>query len=340
MENDKVYIQHPGKVVEDSRFSHMMALMLDPSTNYKRGLIRCITSRTGDPGIEGNVDRSELYFVHEDRPDHFLVDNRVTILDEAKIVAHIADAKSGWDFIGLEDPDIWIDKKTGVTHVYFTIPIRHEAHHTAVILGHAQGINLDSLEMKQPMLLPQQFGGKGNGAKELSIAPINEKGVRLNLIESSENSFDDGASVVQVAIAHSMDSPWEYGEILFHPKEHNISWIAGHASPGPLLPQTFIDMGKGKLLGILNGREASKHIAGKIIYGMFSIGLCIYDYENGKIDWVSPESFIRDSEARNITFASQFVETVLGEGILYAHVDDSFVRAYTLRADAIKSLLP
>ena len=53
-----------------------------------------------------------------------------------------------------------------------------------------------------------------------------------------------------------------------------------------------------------------------------------------------PEPFIQDSEAITITFASQFVETAQGEGILYAHVDDSFVRAYNLKAESIKSLLP
>ncbi len=73
---------------------------------------------------------------------------------------------------------------------------------------------------------------------------------------------------------------------------------------------------------------------------MFSVGLFIYDYENGKIDWVSPEPFIQDSEAVSITFASQFVEIGPGKGILYAHVDDSFVRAYTLKAELLKSLLP
>ena len=73
------------------------------------------------------------------------------------------------------------------------------------------------------------------------------------------------------------------------------------------------------------------------------MGLFIYDYENGKIDWVSPEPLIEDtevSEKRAITFASQFVQTELGQGILYAHVDDSFVRAYSINASAIISLLP
>jgi hypothetical protein len=90
----------------------------------------------------------------------------------------------------------------------------------------------------------------------------------------------------------------------------------------------------------MNGREANKKIEGKTKYGIFSVGLFIYDYEKGKIDWVSPEPLIRDTEAKTITFASQFVETNQGEGILYAHVDDSFVRAYTLYADGLKALLP
>ena len=90
----------------------------------------------------------------------------------------------------------------------------------------------------------------------------------------------------------------------------------------------------------MNGREANQKLGDKIKYGMFSVGLFIYDYENGKVDWVSPEPLIRDSEAKIITFASQFVETKNGEGVLYAHVDDSFVRAYTLYAEEIRALLP
>jgi hypothetical protein len=65
----------------------------------------------------------------------------------------------------------------------------------------------------------------------------------------------------------------------------------------------------------------------------------VYDYEKGKIEWVSPEPFIQDSEAVTITFASHFIETGEGEGILYAHVDDSFVRAYTLKSEQVKQFL-
>jgi len=93
-------------------------------------------------------------------------------------------------------------------------------------------------------------------------------------------------------------------------------------------------------LGLINGREANQKVDDKTKYGEFSIGLFIYDYEKGEIDWVSPKPFIRDSQAKTITFASQFIEKEKGTGILYAHIDDSFVRMYRLSAEAIKSLLP
>jgi hypothetical protein len=242
------------------------------------------------------------------------------------------------DFIGLEDPDIWVDEENNLLHVYFTFPFinKSEEDKNKIHLGHAVGKNLDSLEMTMPALMADEIGG----AKELSIAPINKQGFRYNLVESSKKEDNFTYSVVRLAITEDMSKPWKFGEIVFHPKEHNISWIGGHASPGPLLPKSFIDVGEGKLLGIMNGRETNQKIGDEIKYGMFSVGLFIYDYENGKIDWVSPKSFIQDGEAVTITFASQFVETKPGEGILYAHVDDSFVRAYTLKAELIKPLLP
>ena len=240
----------------------------------------------------------------------------------------------------MEDPDIWIDEKTKLTHVYFTIPIKSSDSEKKIRihLGHATGKDLRSLEMTDPVLLDNQV--LGASAKEVSIAPVNSKGVRYNLIESRDREPEATYSIVRVAVAEDMGKQWQYGETVFHPTEHNIPWIGGHASPGPLFPRSFIDVGEGKLLGVMNGREANKKIGDQITYGMFSVGLFIYDYENGKIEWVSPNPFIRDSEARTITFASQFVETSPSEGILYAHVDDSFVRAYTLYAEGIGAMLP
>ena len=315
----------------------MMAVALDPSSHYKRGVIRCITSREGDVATKGYIDRSELYTISGETLEKFSVGERLQIKNEKEILDQL-DSKN-WNFIGLEDPDIFVDDKVGLTHLYFTMPLlnKDKTKEQALIhLGHAVGKSLDSLEMTMPAL---QADAK-NTAKEVSIAPINSKGIRYNLVESSSVEERVWYSTVRVAIAKDMGAPWQFGETVFHPKKQNIPWIGGHASPGPLFSKQFIDVGEGKTLGVINGREANRQEDGKTIYGMFSVGLFIYDYEHGTIDWVSPEPLIRDTEAKTITFASQFVETKLGEGILYAHVDDSFVRAYTLYADGIRQLLP
>ncbi|MFA6552062.1 MAG: hypothetical protein WCT19_01005 [Candidatus Paceibacterota bacterium] len=337
METEKFYKQHAGKaVVTDERFKLIMAIALDPTADYKNGVIRCITSRSGEIGIKGNLDRSVLHFVKKNQAGIFEIGEQMYIKNGKDIIDNLL--KNGGDFIGLEDPDIWIDEKTGRKHLYFTIPIIFLDDHekNQIYLGHAVGKDLNSLEMTEPVLSPVN----GEGAKEVSIAPVNKNGFRFNLVESKNCIGKTSYSVVKIAVAEDMGKSWKYGETVFHPKEQKIPWIGGHASPGPLLPKDFIDVGEGKMLGIMNGREANKKVGNEIIYGIFSVGLFIYDYENGKIDWVSPEPLIRDSEARTITFASQFVPTENGKGILYAHVDDSFVRAYTLEADKIRILLP
>ncbi len=339
----KNYTQHAGKAVEsNAQFKHVMAITLDPTADYKRGLVRCITSREGDVSVRGYVDRSELHFLSGDSLEHFTIGDRIKIKNENEIIKQLCG--KDLDFIGLEDPDIFIDEKTGLMHLYCTMPFLVSStkgttnKKVLIYLGHAVGKNINSLEMTEPVLMVDE--ATEAGAKEVSIAPLNSKDFRYNLIESSIKEKDFIYSTVRVAVAEDMGKNWQYGETVFHPKEHNIPWIGGHASPGPLLPKNFIDLGTGKMLGIINGREANTKIGDDIKYGMFSVGLFIYDYENGKIDWVSPEPLIQDSEAKTITFASQFVETGEGTGILYAHVDDSFVRAYTLEAKKLKNLLP
>lgn len=331
-----LYSEHKGKVVENGKeFKHLMAISLDPKTDYKTGILRCITSRKGDVAVKGFADRSELHKISGNSLYDFSIGEKLVIENEAEVVTKLVE--EGGDFIGLEDPDIYIDEE-GLTHVYFTIPIKYPHKRPQIHLGHAVGKSLDSLKMTEPVLKDVlKFS-----AKELSIAPVNSKGFRYNLVESRRHDEKENTyySVVVVAIAKNMAEPWSYGETAFHPKDHSIPWIAEHASPGPLFPRSFIDVGPGKLLGVLNGREVSKKVDDKIVYGMFSVGLFIYDYENGKIDWVSPKPFIKDSEARTITFASQFVETGNGEGVLFAHVDDSFVRAYDIKAELIRQLLP
>lgn len=332
----KRYFEHPGRAVETGgKFQHVMAISLDPRSGYKTGVIRCIKSREGDVTTSGYIDWSVLYRVSGESIEHFSIGKELVIKNQEKIVEQLSGA--GSDFLGLEDPDIWIDEESGLMHLYFTMPFRGTKKDEFFIhLGHAVGKDLDSLEMTMPVLLDDGAGS----AKEVSIAPINKKEIRYNLFESSVKEKDFTYSTVRVAIAEDMGESWKLGETVFHPKERNISWIGGHASPGPLFPKSFIDVGEGKLLGVINGREANRKVGDETKYGMFSVGLFIYDYENGKIDWVSPEPFIRDSEAKTITFASQFVEQANGVGILYAHVDDSFIRAYTLNTQELKKILP
>ena len=332
----KLYIECENKAVEmDGRFEHVMALALDPSCDYEKGIIRCITSREGDVAKKGYVDRSVLCHVEKNKSGTYEIREKVCIKNEHEIIEKLNMQKL--DFIGLEDPDIWIDDKTGMKHIYFTIPLLDKKNNNSIIhLGHAQGKSLDDLEMTMPVLAEKE----GFGAKEVSIAPLNKKGFRYNLVESSDHDKGYWYSTVRVAIARDMEGVWEFGETVLHPKEKNIAWIGEHASPGPLLPKSFIDVGEGKCLGFLNGRGVKEKIGSEFKYGAFSVGLFIYDYEEGKIDWVSPDYFIRDSEAKTITFASQFVETAKGEGVLYAHVDDSFVREYKIKADDLRKLLP
>ena len=333
----KGYTEHVGKVIDiDKTFKLVMAIALDPSSGYKEGIIRCITSRKGNVETSGYIDRSELHTIKGDSLEHFTIGERLKMRNEYEITKQFVG--DGWVLIGLEDPDIFIDDFTGLTHLYFTMPflIKNKGL-SSVNLGHAVGTNLSSLEMTMPVLLADE---KNTCAKEVSIAPINKLGFRYNLVESNDHINGVWYSTVRVAIAKDLGKQWEFGETIFHPNKHKIPWIAGHASPGPLLPRTFIDPGNGKMVGIINGREANQIIGDDIKYGTFSVGLFIYDYEEGKIDWVSPMPLIQDSQAKSITFASQFVETAKGEGILYAHVDDSFVRAYTLHADRIRLLLP
>jgi hypothetical protein len=330
-------VEHSGQVVTKGQFKHVMAITLDPSSGYRKGVIRCITKREGDVGVKGFIDRSVLHCVYGSSLNKFKIGSRLNIKNEKKIIDRLCG--QGREFIGLEDPDIWIDEKAGLTHFYFTIPLLGSGtRHSLIHLGHAVGKDLNSLCMTMPVLFAK--AEKVDHAKEVSIAPANSRGVRLNLIESKSRKGGISYSTVRVAIAEDMGKPWKFGKTVFHPAKNRLEWIAGHASPGPLFPDTFIDVGRGKRLGVINGREANRNVGDKTIYGVFSVGLFIYDYEAGKIDWVSSKPLIRDSKARTITFASQFVQTKKDSGILYAHVDDSFVRAYTLNPDGIKKLLP
>ena len=209
MDTKKPYTQHEGRVVEDARFAHVMALTLDPSVGYTRGVIRCITSREGSVAEKGFIDKSELYRVSGDTLERFSIGERLEIKNKDEIVRELS--VDGLEFLGLEDPDIWIDEQTGLTHLYFTMPFLSRAgdeERFQIHLGHAVGKSLESLEMTMPVL--RAGIGRNATAKEVSIAPLNGTSVRLNLFESSNIEGGIWYSTVRTAIAHDMGKPWEF----------------------------------------------------------------------------------------------------------------------------------
>lgn len=334
-----MYVKEINKKIlaANKNFNHVIALTLDKSSRYKHGFVRCINSREGDVTVKGYIDHSKIYHVVGRPPHDYKIVDELVMKGEKETLNLLVD--EGWECIGFEDPDIYYDETDKLYHLYFTIPLKpidkSVRARMKIHLGHAQGADLHSLKMTSPVL----YSDQDKYAKEVSIAPKNSYGYRINLIESRNIVDGVSYSVVQTVKANSLSGPWEYKKIVFHPKEHKISWIGGHASPGPLFPKKFIDVGKNKLLGLINGREANKVINGKVVYGVFSVGLFVYDFELGKIDWVSDKPFIQDSKATTITFASQFIQTKKDKGIIYAHIDDSFIRAYEVTVESINKYL-
>ena len=307
---------------------HIMALAVDKSSRGKLyGLTRVIVKREGDVNIAGYIDRSQLYRVSSDDGLKWKQEKKLEIKGIGKIVKKCK--KKGSEFIGLEDPDIWTDE-SGRKHVYFTMPfIGH-----GLFLGHTQGRNLDNLVATDPVLEPE-FKRFISGFKEVAISPLRYKGARINLTEAG---FGDN-SVIAAVKAIDMNKKWEYLGIVLHPKDMGYKWCAEHLSPCTFLPKRFIDYGD-LLVGIVNGREKSLRRGDKTIYKKFRPGLILYNYKTGEVPWISEEPLFEDPEARTITFASDFLLETKDEGILYAHINDSFVRAYRLNSKGIKKLLP
>lgn len=317
---------------------HIMALHLDPRGDGILGVVRCIVNRTGSVGVSGFVDRSQIHVVDMESLYEAKRGPELDIHGTEDVVSTLADDSAN-DFLGLEDPNIWCERGDETLHLYFTIAfVERYSGDTCVYLGHAEGKDVYSLTMTEPVLAP--VSGVHGGAKEVAIAPEAADGNRYNLVESNDAIDGTSYSVLRTAVAPDLSAPWEYGELVFHPAYDGYDWCAGHVSPGPFLPRNFVDVGENRAVGILNGREANRVVDGEITYGRFSIGLMVYDYENGAVEWISEEPFIRDPDARTITFASAFLHTEANRGVIYAHVDDSYVRTYLVDADSLLSYLP
>lgn len=322
-----------GKI--DSKNELVMALTVDKqtfSTKIKRGLVRVITKRVGNENIAGYVDRSELW---QAESQDGLSWHKTSVLKITGIEKQLdkLGKECGGKFLGLEDPDIYTDEK-GIKHIYFTIAFMLDKKRGyRVYLGHANGLSLDSLNASAPVMKPLK--GKNRGYKEVVISPITTNRYRINLTESNDKDY----SVIASAKAKNFDSPWQPFGIPMHPKKDGKEWCAEHASPCAILSPNFTKHGD-LLVGIMNGREKSETIKDKKIYKKFRPGLFLFNPTTGEIPWIASEPLFEDPDAVTITFASDFVELNNNEGLLYAHVNDSFVRVYKINKKGIADMLP
>ena len=196
-------------------------------------------------------------------------------------------------------------------------------------------LNLQDLTSTYPVLGPLD---NIDGFKETCICPVNNTGFRYILNEILVYNKKEGYSAVSVSTTNNIGEPWKYEKIILNPKEQNYSWVRGHISPCTLFSPNLIS--KDKLLyGIANGRERTKKINGKQIYGKFRPGLFLFNPKTGEIPWVDKKPLIEDPDATTITFASDFVQTEKDKGVLYCHVNDSFVRAYEIDAKELRKYL-
>ncbi|GAB3682843.1 hypothetical protein GCM10028857_09400 [Salinarchaeum chitinilyticum] len=337
--NDAVEMVQEPVLRPGSDCTHIMALHLDPRESNDLGVLRCIDSRSGRVHIPGFVDRSLLRIVEMESQQTATLEGQLQIEGSRDVVSGL-DEFEETEFLGYEDPILHrFPEAEARLHLYCTIPFYDpDADGAILYLGHASGPDLYSLEMEEPVLAHEP--GVHHGAKEPAIAPVASDGCRYNLVESTDTLEDTTYSVLRSAIARGPSGPWEYGDLVFHPARDGHEWCAGHASPGPFLPSTFVDVGDGLRIGLLNGRETDQWHGDTLGFGAFTIGLMCYDYENATVEWISAEPLIKDPDAHTITFASEFRQIGPKTGLLYAHVDDSFIRVYRVDATALASRLP
>ncbi|MBI2449816.1 hypothetical protein HYV49_05995 [Candidatus Pacearchaeota archaeon] len=309
-----------------------LAILKEKINEKYQGIAREIIERKGDVAISGFVDKSRLVIVESTDLLSWNVKEKLKIKGIKNIIKKYE--KENTEFVGLEDPDINVSN--GIIHVYFTIAYKFlNIKGFAVYLGHAQGKSLADLKATEPVLSPMiQKNRVSLGFKEESDFPIKYKTGRIKLVESNCGLGD---SIIVAAISKN-GKKWKLLGMEADPHKMKQEWCHGDLSPGPILKPSFIRH-RNLLVGFVNGRSPSKIIDGKKVYGKFKVGLMLVNPQTGEIPWISPEPLIDDPDARTITFASDFLQLDDENGILYAHVDDSFVRAYEISTDGLNKFL-
>tara|TARA_B100001971_G_scaffold213696_1_gene247844 strand:- start:54 stop:1052 length:999 start_codon:yes stop_codon:yes gene_type:complete len=305
-----------------------MALCIDPSVkdDYK-GIARVVNERKGDVNVVGFVDRSKLILVESDDllKWNILGDLKIKGIDE---VIKKFESENIY-FVGLEDPDIFVDDEE-TKHVYFTIAYKYkEGDDYKIYLGHASGKSLDNLVASDPII---------DGIKEVAISPVSNNGYRYVLAESWFKEDEEGIAMIR---ANNMGKDWKFDKLVFDPaKKNSPSWCKGYASPCRFFDPSLVNIGENLLLGVCTGNSGEYTEDGVKKRGDFEPGLFVFDYKTGSIPWIAEESLFKDPLAKTITFASELVTTSKHEAILYAHPNDSFVRAYKLDISKLKKLVP
>jgi len=326
--NNVVMWETPVLGTEDQKDGkRFMALCIDPSSNkpYK-GIARQVTQRKGNVDEMGFVDMSKLVLIESKNLLKWNVIKDLQMKGIQKIIKNLECNETF--FIGLEDPDIFIDEAKD-KHVYFTIAFKYknkEGHR--LYLGHAVGDSLDNLTATNPVI---------SNNKEIAISPIKNKKMRYVLAESWTENPEEGISLLK---AENMNKNWKFDKLVFDPKKHSFPWCKGYASPCRILDLELVNINNSLLLGICTGNSGEYTKDGKEFRGNFEPGLFLFDYKTGEMPWIAKNSLFKDPKAATITFASEVVPINKNEVILFAHPNDSFVRAYKLNLIKLKQLLP
>ena len=332
------YWKEPVLGTEDQKDSkRFMALCVDSSSKGPyMGIARQVTERIGNQDVPGYVDKSKLVLVESENLLNWKVIRDLKINNMDNCVNNLS--REELDFVGLEDPDILIDDK-GIKHVYFTIPFKHKNKEWYdVYVGHAFGENIENLHARSHVL--GKVDNEIVGFKEVCPLPIRVNGKKLVMAETFVDRGEERKfSAVSLIEAKDFSEKWNFIKFIHDPEKESKKWCAGHSSPCRIFSSDFLKSKK-YLVGIMNGREKTKLVDGKKLYGKFRPGLFLFDVNTEEIVWISDEPLFEDPVATTITFASDLVYINKKEAILFAHPNDSFVRAYRLKASKIRKLLP
>ncbi|MEM4625600.1 MAG: hypothetical protein QXJ28_02445 [Candidatus Pacearchaeota archaeon] len=124
---------------------------------------------------------------------------------------------------------------------------------------------------------------------------------------------------------------WDKSKIILDPRNLSIDWCKSELSPCSIIYGNN-SFSSTHYLIILNGRSLSCGDS----YGKYSVGLGLFDFKSKRIK-IYPEPLIKENH--EIIFASDFLKIDDNYGLLYCHINDSFVKTYKLNLKELLKLL-